>query len=197
MDASSGNPSNLLLILAPGMAMTQAWEQKNQQPLREIVETYDPMMSKEEHRTIFLELLGSDILPAEEKSFDRLWQEGSALLGAGVETTSNILNVALYHLLLLHPSKLALLKEELTQAMPDENELTTWAALEKLPYLVAVIKESLRLALGTTSRFIRVAPDRKLTYEDHSFLPGTTVSMSSLLLAEHADLFSNPADFLP
>jgi cytochrome P450 len=185
----------MLISLAPGMAVTKGWENRNQRLLRDIIDNYDPMLSNPGHATIFHELLASE-LPAEEKSFGRLWQEGAALLGAGVETTSNTLNVAIYHLL-QHPTKLSLLKAELEQCMPISQELALWLELEKLPYLGAVIKEALRLALGSTSRFIRVAPESTLRYKDYVFPPGTAVSMSSMLLGEHPDLFSDPTSFMP
>lgn len=57
---------------------------------------------------ILYELLSSD-LSKHEKSYERLSQEGSALIGAGVETTSNTLTVALYYLS-LQPSTLKCLQ---------------------------------------------------------------------------------------
>ena len=39
-------------------------------------------------RTIFEELVDSKELPKQEKSVDRLWQEGQIVIGAGTETTA-------------------------------------------------------------------------------------------------------------
>lgn len=144
---------------------------------------------------IFHELLSSD-LPTTEECYERLWQEGSALIGAGVETTSNTLNVILFRLL-TNPGQLERLKGELQQAMPNSAQLASWQRLETLPYLTAVIKEGLREALGTTSRFIRVAPDSELCYKDYILPPGTAVSMSVLLLHHHPSLFTEPESFIP
>jgi cytochrome P450 len=188
-------PDAMLVKMSPQMAVTQNWERTNQKLVREIVDTFDPMVKNERHVTIFHELLASD-LPQHEKSYERLWQEGSALIGAGVETTSNTLTVGLYHLS-QNPDKLARLKTELSEAMPDAARLAPWAKLETLPYLTAVIKESLRLAMGTTSRFIRVAPDNTLRYKDYVLPPGTAVSMSAMLLCQHPEIFDNPEDFIP
>ena len=147
--------------------------------------------------TIYHELLSSE-LPQHEKSYERLWQEASALIGAAVETTSNTLCVALYHLHLpRNQDKLARLKAELETAMPDANQLAPWSKLERLPYLSAVIKESLRLAFGTSSRFIRVAPESTLQYKDYVLPPGTAISMSAMLLCQHPDVFSEPLNFAP
>lgn len=185
----------MLLKLSPEMAVTKEWENGNQKLVREIVNTFDPMQETKTHPTIFHELLGSD-LPAHEKSYERLWQEGSALIGAGVETTSNTLNVALYYLS-QNPEKLNRLKKELAASMPDANQLAPWAKLETLPYLTAVLKEALRVGFGTTSRFIRVAPESTLRYKDYIFPPGTAVSMSPMLLCEHPKLYDNPKVFSP
>lgn len=126
-------PGSLLLKLSPEMAVTKEWEDRNKMLVREIVEKFNPMHKENKtHRNIFHELLASD-LPAREKSYERLWQEGSALIGAGVETTSNTLNVALCHFL-SHPNKLNGLKNELRDAMPSPSNIATWSTPENLPY---------------------------------------------------------------
>lgn len=188
-------PDNMLLAMSPQMAITQKWERGNQKLVREIVNTFGTIPRNDKHTTIFHELLGSD-LPRHEKSYDRLWQEGSALVGAGVETTSNTLTVALFYLS-QNTDKLSRLKAELEQSMPSAEELVPWAKLETLPYLSAVIKESLRLAMGTVSRFIRVAPTATLRYKDYVLPPGTAVSMSTMLLCHDPQLFDDPGTFQP
>ncbi|KAL9622284.1 MAG: hypothetical protein Q9160_003295 [Pyrenula sp. 1 TL-2023] len=187
----------MLARLSPDMRITQDWETGNQKLIKDIVKSYDPSSMKKEgsHPTIFHDLLSSD-LPAQEKSYDRLCQEGSALIGAGVETTSNTLNVAIYYLHKDH-ERLNRLKAELQQAMPKASELASWKQLETLPYLTAVIHESLRLALGTTSRFIRVAPNDTLQYKHYTIPPGTAVSVSVMLLHHHEPTFADPSSFSP
>lgn len=190
-------PDSLLLKMAPQMAITQNWERSNQKLVREIVNTFGRQEKSDTHVTIFHELLSSE-LPQNEKSYERLWQEGSALIGAGVETTSNTLCVALYHLHLPeNKDKLATLKAELEKVMPDINQLAQWAKLETLPYLSAVIKEALRLAYGTSSRFIRVAPEATVQYKGYVLPPGTAISMSAMLLCQHPDMFDSPLVFSP
>jgi len=177
------------------MAVMQNWERKNQKLVREIIDTFNPTQKTPANPSIFHELLASN-LPPHEKSYERLWQEGAALMGAAIETTSNTLNVALFHLS-QNPEKLTLLKQELEQIMPYQNELVPWAKIETLPYLTAVIKESLRLAHGTSLRFIRVAPLQTLQYKHYSLPPGTAVSMSAMLLCENVALFPNPKTCCP
>lgn len=188
-------PDKVLLKMSPEMAVTQKWERNNQKLVKDIVDNYAPDAKHSDHPTIFHELLSSD-LPAHEKSYERLWQEGSALLGAGIETTSNTLNVILYYLS-KNPNQMNRLKKELQEVMPDPARLAPWSQLETLPYLTAVIHEGLRKALGTTSRFIRVAPMNDLKYKHYVFPAGTAVSMSVMPLNHHPQLFDDAESFIP
>lgn len=91
------------------------------------------------HRTIFHELINSEILPHEEKETLRVIQEAGAMVGAGGESTSQVLT-ALTFALIANPDKLKRLREELHTIMPDSNSPTpTLKQLEKLPYLVRII----------------------------------------------------------
>ncbi|KAI4090510.1 MAG: hypothetical protein L6R37_007868 [Teloschistes peruensis] len=188
-------PDGLLLRLSPDMKVTQDWERGNQKLVHEIIESYSPKKDQEETPTIFHELLGSNLPPA-EKSYERLWQEGSAVIGAGVETTSNTLNVIIFHLL-RNPGQLDRLKQELQEAIPEKSVLPSWQELESLPYLSAVISEGLRKAYGTVSRLIRVEPQRDLQYKEHLLPAGTAVSMTIMLLNNDPEVFPNPENFLP
>jgi cytochrome P450 len=85
-------------------------------------------------RTIFETLLQSD-LPEEEKSFDRLWQESLLVVGAGADTTANVCAHLTFHLL-SNPDKLARLRKELEDAIPDPYEPAQLIIVEQLPYLV-------------------------------------------------------------
>jgi cytochrome P450 len=84
--------------------------------------------------TIFQALLDSD-LPAEEKSADRLQDEGQTLVGAGSETTATSLSVITFYLL-EDKQKLAKLRAELKTVMPTPTSDVSLTALEQLPYLV-------------------------------------------------------------
>lgn len=70
------------------------------------------------HFITFHELLGSHH-PKHEENYKRVWQEGSALIGAAVETTPNMLSVDMLH---LSRNKMAQLKQELGEAIPDPGQ---------------------------------------------------------------------------
>ena len=88
------------------------------------------------HKNIFEELYYSN-LPPQEKSIDRLNEEGFALILAGGDTSSATLTQLSYHLL-ANPDILKTLKEELRVAMPDTQVPLSWQELEKLPFLVSM-----------------------------------------------------------
>lgn len=189
-------PHNALKWMSPGMTITLDWERGNQKLVKDIVDSYDPTEKPiGSHPTIFHELLSSD-LPPREKSYERLWQEGSSLIGAGVETTSNTLNVTIFNLL-QNRSQLDRLQKELRSLMPSPAHLASWQQLENLPYLTAVISEGLRKSIGATSRFIRVAPRQDLRYNKYVLPAGTAVSMSVMPLHRNANVFSDPDAFIP
>jgi cytochrome P450 len=81
--------------------------------------------------------------------------------------------------------------------MPDPDLLLSWAKLETLPYLSAVIKEALRSAGGFSSRIVRVPQNAPLRYKSFVLPPGTAIGMSQKLLSRHPDLFDAPDEFNP
>ena len=90
------------------------------------------------HRTIFHELINSDVLPPAEKGTIRIIQEAGAMVGAGGESTTQVLT-ALTFCLLANPDKLKKLREELRKVMSDSNSPSpTLKQLEALPYLVSI-----------------------------------------------------------
>jgi cytochrome P450 len=132
---------------------------------------------------------------------DRLAEEAAVLLSAGTDSSANTLSAITYHLL-ADPEKAQRLRAELKHAVP-EGQLPTFAQLETLPYLSAVIQEGLRLHPAVSTRQQRVAPDEDLSYTDNSTsrvynIPaGTTISMTPVLLTRRADIYSSPNEFQP
>ena len=86
-----------------------------------------------------------------------LYDEAQALLFAGADTVGNALMVASFHLA-RNPERLALLKKELQDAVPEKDSNPSMRQLERLPYLTGCIKESLRLTQGVVSGLLRITP---------------------------------------
>lgn len=86
-------------------------------------------------KTIFDALNNPDLLPPEERTLDRLQDEGQILLAAGSETTAKTLTVIAFHLL-NNPVVLTRLQAELQTVLPTPSSTASWTELEQLPYLV-------------------------------------------------------------
>lgn len=144
----------------------------------------------DERLNIFRTLLDSD-LPASEKSTERLMNEGFVLEVAGSHTVAWTVTVATFH---IHstPRVLRTLKDVLRDV-----DLGSQTELEKLPYLTAVIKESLRLAYGSTARVTRIAPDAALRYKEWEIPKGTAMSTNIVAINNNAPIFPEPKSFKP
>ena len=84
---------------------------------------------------MFQTILNSNLSP-EEKTQERLAQEGFTIHLGGGGTTAHILVNATYHLLANKETALVRLRKELSTAMADPNTKLEVKVLEKLPYLV-------------------------------------------------------------
>ena len=84
--------------------------------------------------TIFDNLTDHNV-PLEERSQDRLEDEGIAILSAGSETTTRVLSVTMYYLL-KDREILFRLHDEIKTIMPQPSVIPTWSELEGLPLLV-------------------------------------------------------------
>ena len=162
----------------------------------------DIRASKElpEGKTILHEVMRSDI-PESEKKTMRLADEAVVLVIAGSETTASTLAALMYHLL-ADRQLFDRLRTELESVMPDPNDLPTASKLDGLPFLNALIQESLRLYPGATHRQDRVAPDEDLIYtypngQTLTIPAGTAVGMTAPIINRHPDLYEHPDEFLP
>lgn len=83
-------------------------------------------------------------MPESELSIDRLAKEAQVMFSAGTVNNARTLEFILYYLLAKDHIR-DRLREELRDTMAGyPYEKPSWADLEKLPYLQAIIKEGLR-----------------------------------------------------
>ncbi|KAA8645294.1 hypothetical protein EYZ11_003658 [Aspergillus tanneri] len=149
------------------------------------------------HRTIIHSMLSSDSLQAEDKTFARLKADAMVLIGAGTETTARTLATAIYHILANKPVYDRLL-EEIRHVMPtSDSPIPPAAAIQQLPYLTAVLSESLRVAHGVAGRLSRIAPDEDLQYGPYKIPRGVTFSQSMYYIHTNPVIFPNPHEFHP
>lgn len=147
-------------------------------------------------------LLSSRPPSMREKPTSHLTQEGQLLAQGGTLTTSWAMSLATYHLL-NRPETLRKLRDELFAAIPDSYDSIAVSQLEKLPYLRGVVKEAIRLGIGSSSRLARVALDDTLVYDDHEndkawhLPPGSVVGMSPYKTVMDEAIFYDARGFHP
>lgn len=107
--------------------------------VRAAIKLHDEKKLRKGHRTIFSEILESN-LPDSEKHVLRLKDEASVIAGAGSDTIKHTLTIASFYIL-SNPEIEKKLMDELVKAMVDRETTLTWAELETLPYLTAIIHE--------------------------------------------------------
>lgn len=135
-------------------------------------------------------------LPPEEVRHDRLHHEAQTLIGAGVETVARTLTVACFHIL-DQPALRQRLTTELRESTSSAEDVLSWDALVKLPYLSACIEEACRLTYGIAQRRPRAFFDGPLVYQDWTIPPGTFVGMNNWDVSHDETIFPNSFAFIP
>ena len=124
-------------------------------------------------RTIFYDLINDDHLAAEDKTIERLENEGVSIVAAGSNTVAHTLTCISFFVI-SNKSILSKLQQELRPIMA-ENPEPKWNQLESLPYLTAVVSEGLRWGYGVTQRLQRISPDVALKYGDYTIPKGVSL----------------------
>ena len=124
-------------------------------------------------------------LPASPKFFNH----------TGSETTATLLSRALYHLA-THPHPLRVLLSELHTAFPP-GSFVTFSAVQNLPYLNAVLEESLRIYPPSAFPQARVVPLEGAVVCGEVLPPGTSVGVATLAAATSARNFRRAGEFKP
>ncbi|KAI7324842.1 putative P450 monooxygenase [Hortaea werneckii] len=119
---------------------------------------------------------------------------------AGIDTTADTLMFLFWALSLPeHQNLQAKLIEEVKLAAIDltEAESLSLAAADRLPYLSAVIKETLRLYAPLPASEPRCMPYADTVIEGYAIPAGTVVSCSPYSLHRNPEVFPEPLKFMP
>jgi cytochrome P450 len=137
--------------------------------------------------------------PVTGKGFSReqLNVESSLLIAAGADTTSVTLAAAFFYLL-HNPSVMHKLVDEVRSAYTtEEMEQITPAKLVTIPYLRAVIDESLRLSPPVPSLLPREVLKGGIAIDGHYIPAGTIVGVSAYAIHRNPEYFPEPDTFYP
>lgn len=114
---------------------------------------------------------------------------------AGAETTASTLAITIY-MLISNPHALATLRQELESAKLESP--STFQSVNKLAYLDAVIKESMRMSPVTVSPLEREVPEGGAHIAGVFIPAGTAVAMNLNALALRSDVWgSKPEAYQP
>lgn len=102
--------------------------------------------TEDEKKSVIVQALGDTRIPLQERSLDRLLDEGTVIIFAGTETSARALSVAMYYLC-KNKSLVSELREELNTLPSVPNDEYTLAQLEPLPYLVSPLAGQSRVLL--------------------------------------------------
>lgn len=122
--------------------------------------------------------------------------EVSIMMNAGSDTTAIAMNNVLYHLL-RNPKTLYKLRQEVDACLDPDEAVAPYAKVKYLPYLRAILDESLRINPPVTFNLPRRTPPDGCAVGPE-FIPGdTSVSISCWTAHRDETVFSNPEAFVP
>ncbi|KAF7907644.1 uncharacterized protein EAF01_005230 [Botrytis porri] len=117
------------------------------------------------------------------------------LIVAGSETLTTTLAAAI-HFLLENPKCLETLEKENRTNFRTEEQITNKSS-SSLPYLMAVLNESLRMSPPLPDSLRREVPSGGATIAGHFVPGGTTVSVACWSLFHSSSNFVSPDEFIP
>ena len=128
-------------------------------------------------------------------SLQEMRMNSATIIGAGTGTTATWLSTTV-HSLTCKPSAYRKLAEEVRSTFANEEEITS-ESVTQLPYLAAVMQESLRMHSPSPSSLGRFVPEGGEVI-DGRFVPGgTTVGVHQHATYHLASNFYRPDDFCP
>ncbi|KAF2703545.1 putative cytochrome P450 [Pleomassaria siparia CBS 279.74] len=177
----------------------------NQQDLYDQAKTVVDNQKTKTTPTVINAIFNHPSLPPQEKTITRIFDETTTVIGAGTETTGNTLaNLTFY--VINNPTINSTLKAELNAAAEQHNitpgSMLPCSVVGTLPYLQAIMKESLRIASGVCGRMPRRNMAATMSYtapsgETYVFPPGTIMSMSIRDIHFNESIFKEPNEFNP
>ncbi|THH01967.1 hypothetical protein EW026_g808 [Hermanssonia centrifuga] len=187
-------PPLLVSLLKPGLIglvnmRKTLWEQVLE------VTKHPETLESASHPIIYHALL-NPVSGHEIPSFTSLRDEALLLVFAGTDTASNTLTLGTIHIL-SNPDIHKNVVRELLEAWPRLDDTPRYEALDSLPYLRAIVKESLRLVQGVVTPMTRVVPVEGAELGGRHIPGGTVVGISNSFVLLDGSIFPDPHSFRP
>ncbi|KAK4109141.1 cytochrome P450 [Canariomyces notabilis] len=187
-------PESVLLWVYP---RGQAFKNLSQRARDNIRKALASKSIKDDNVTSLFHYVAHSDMPESEKSEQRLIAEAQLLLAGGTFTSGRTIGVASYYIL-SRPELRRKLESELRGPMSAwPASVPTWAELERLVLLQAIIKESLRISYGVMHRLPRISPDLPIQYKQYTIPAGVPVGMSAYLMHSDPTVYESPFEFIP
>ncbi|KAF5381432.1 hypothetical protein D9757_009044 [Collybiopsis confluens] len=173
----NNGPAKLILWLLPQFQGYVELKRRLSRQIDDIRADPDILLNAE-HETVYRHLMepkGKDSLTKTE-----LLHDAMVFQSAGSDTVGNSCYVGTFYAL-KNPDIARRLIEELREAWPDKGKPISYTVLEKLPYLTAFVKETLRFSVGVI----------------HPLARQTVVEMSAVFMHFNPDVFPDPYVFNP
>lgn len=166
---------------------------------QQLVSTKTGESSKSKETSIIRNIITKNMESADLKlSKSELTTDIFQLFAAGTDTTANVLMHATWFLINNTDVRLKLV-DELKRAIPDVNDrhFKSQQELERLLYLSAVIKESLRFSHGIVHRQPRISQSTALMVDGHHIPAGSIVAFSTPAFHLSEKYFKDADRFVP
>ncbi|XP_061648595.1 sterol 26-hydroxylase, mitochondrial [Phyllopteryx taeniolatus] len=135
------------------------------------------------------------LLLSDKMSLTEILGSVTELLLAGVDTTSNTISWALYHLA-KEPSIQDRLHQEVSAVSPASRGMPTAQDIARMPFLKAVVRETLRLYPVVPGN-ARLTVENEIVVGDHLFPKKTLFHLCHYAVSHDEDVFPEPHRFLP
>ena len=123
--------------------------------------------------------------------------ESNLLLVAGSDTTATTLSACMFYLL-RHPDVLQTLRQELESNFGSLQDINyTGTRLGSLPYLRAIIDESMRLVPPVGGHLGRDVTEPGIMIDDFFYPPGATIGVPMYALHHNSEYYPDPFAFKP
>lgn len=123
---------------------------------------------------------------------EELTAEALTQLIAGSDTTSNTSCALLFHVL-NNPHVIPKLQMELDEALPIQG-VPSYDQVKELPYVDAVIKETMRIHSTSSLGLPRVVIGDGITIQNHFFPAGTTLSVPAYTIHHSKEIWGEDAE---